>query len=117
MARAATHAQAFETAFEMTVNPVPLAGCTFAGKEGDEALCELIRHIFGNPFCPDPALSWWPALVVKLAEALYLGEDCSFALHDALLEGGHAVLAEHFQERDHPKGCWAVDLLMLGGWA
>jgi hypothetical protein len=26
---------------------------------------------------------------------------------------GHAELAEHFrQERWHPKGCWAVDLIL-----
>jgi hypothetical protein len=29
-----------------------------------------------------------------------------------LLEAGHAELAAHFQERDHPKGCWALDLIL-----
>jgi hypothetical protein len=53
-----------------------------------------------------------PAAVVQLAEALYAGGDCAFALHDALLEAGHAELAEHFQTPTHPKGCWALDLLL-----
>ena len=51
--------------------------------------------------------------VVQLAESLYAGQDCAFALHDALLEAGHAELAEHFrEERSHPKGCWVVDLIL-----
>ena len=53
------------------------------------------------------------ATVVQLADALYNGQDCGFALHDALLEAGHPDLAEHFpQEQHHPKGCWGVDLLL-----
>jgi hypothetical protein len=73
----------------------------------------LLRHIIGNPFRPCPAPDHLPATVVQLAESLYNGQDCSFALHDALLEAGHADLAEHFrQEQVHPKGCWAVDLLL-----
>jgi hypothetical protein len=44
---------------------------------------------------------------------LYEGQDCSFALHDALLEAGHAELAEHFQkEQRHSKGCWVVDRVL-----
>jgi len=72
----------------------------------------LLRHIFGTPFRPYPAPSSWPAPVAKLAEALYAGEDCSFALHDGLLEAGHPELAEHFKEKEHPKGCWVVDLVL-----
>jgi hypothetical protein len=50
---------------------------------------------------------------VQLAESLYAGQDCAFALHDALLEAGHAELAEHFrQEKSHPKGCWAIDVIL-----
>jgi hypothetical protein len=33
-------------------------------------------------------------------------------LHDALLEAGHAELAEAFREPMHPKGCWALDLIL-----
>jgi hypothetical protein len=73
----------------------------------------LLRHIVGNPFRPYPAPPSWPSTVVQLAESLYAGQDCVFALHDALLEAGHAELAEHFrEEKSHPKGCWVVDLLL-----
>src|SRR5262249_19079308 len=75
-------------------------------------LIQCIRHIVGNPFRPYRAPPCWPATVVKLAEALYAGGDCSFALRDSLLEAGHAELADHFKEKDHPKGCWVVDLLL-----
>jgi hypothetical protein len=73
----------------------------------------LLRHIIGNPFRPYPAPPSWPSTVVQLAESLYAGQDCAFALHDALLEAGHAELAEHFrEEKSHPKGCWVVDLIL-----
>jgi hypothetical protein len=72
----------------------------------------LINHILCDPSRPSQAPDQWPSPVVKLAEALYAGEDCSFALHDALLEAGHTELAEHFREKDHPKGCWALDTLL-----
>jgi hypothetical protein len=54
----------------------------------------------------------WAGSVVQLAESLYAGADCSFALHDALLEAGEAEMAQHFQEKEHPKGCWALDLIL-----
>jgi hypothetical protein len=77
------------------------------------SLSPLLRHVIGNPFRPYPAPDHWPSSVVQLAESLYAGEDCTFALHDALLEAGHAELAEHFrQENDHPKGCWVLDMLL-----
>lgn len=73
----------------------------------------LLRHIIGNPFRPYPAPDHWPSSVIQLANALYNGEDCGFALQDALLEAGHSALADHFrQEQSHPKGCWAVDLIL-----
>lgn len=73
----------------------------------------ILRHIIGNPFKPYPAPATWPSTVVQLAQALYEGQDCSFALHDALLDAGHAELAEHFkEEHSHPKGCWALDTIL-----
>jgi len=73
----------------------------------------LFQHTFGNPFRPYPTLDTWPTTVIQLAEALYNGQDCSFALHDALLEAGHPELAKHFKDEQlHPKGCWALDLLL-----
>jgi hypothetical protein len=71
----------------------------------------LIRHLAGNPFREVSPNGPLPASVTRLAEALYAGADVAFALHDALLESDHLELADHFREADHPKGCWAVDLL------
>jgi hypothetical protein len=72
----------------------------------------LLRHFIGNPFRPYPSPPSWPSSVIELAQALYDRQPCHFALHDALLESGHSELAEHFKEPDHPKGCWAVDLIL-----
>jgi len=73
----------------------------------------LLGHFVGDPFRPIPAPARWPVTVLQLADALYHGQDCGFALHDALLESGHKNLADHFhQEQAHPKGCWALDLLL-----
>lgn len=38
--------------------------------------------------------------------------DCHYALADALMEAGHIELAEHFREPVHPKGCWAMDVIL-----
>lgn len=86
----------------------------FKEAKGKERLTQvgILRHIFGNPFQPYPAPAHWPSTVVQLAASLYYGHDCSFALHDALLEVGHPELAKHFQEKDHPKGCWALDVIL-----
>jgi len=72
----------------------------------------LLRHIIGNPYRRLEVPECWPSSVVQLAEAIYAGEDCAFALHDALLENGLVEVAEHFREKDHPKGCWALDLIL-----
>jgi hypothetical protein len=73
----------------------------------------LLRHIVGNPFRPYPAPHHWPAPVVELASALYDGQDCGYVLCDALIETGHAELAEHFRhQQKHPKGCWVVDAIL-----
>ena len=73
----------------------------------------LLRHFVGSPSRPHSASRSWPSNVIQLADALYNGRDCGFALHDALLDAGHADLAQHFrEERDHPKGCWVVDLVL-----
>ncbi|MBL8793788.1 MAG: hypothetical protein JNM56_07785 [Planctomycetia bacterium] len=76
------------------------------------AQCDLLRHLAGNPFQATWPLRHCPTTVASLAEALYHGEDCAFALHDALWDAGQARLAQHFAEPDHPKGCWALDLLL-----
>jgi len=79
--------------------------------EGEAAV--LAWHIIGNPFRSITVPDSWPVTVVQLAEAIYNGEECGFALHDALLDSGQADLAQHFREqKQHPKGCWALDLLL-----
>jgi hypothetical protein len=72
----------------------------------------LFRHVFGNPCQPLPSLACLPTAVVTLAEALYHGNPVAFALHDALLETGHAEFAAHFQEAKHPKGCAWLDAIL-----
>jgi hypothetical protein len=74
----------------------------------------VLREIIGNPFRKTPLPEHWSDTVQQLAESLYKGEDCAFALHDALLESGQAEFAEHFRDASqwHPKGCWAVDLIL-----
>lgn len=71
----------------------------------------LLQHIVGNSWRPHSRPPFWPTTVTSLGLSLYHGEDCYFALHDALLEVGHGELAEHFREPIHPKGCWALDLI------
>ena len=75
---------------------------------------ELVRELVGNRFRPVSVCTALPATIFQLAQSLYDGTDCAFALHDALLEAGQAELAEHFEPEGkwHPKGCWAVDLIL-----
>lgn len=72
--------------------------------------CGLLRE-FVNPFIHHPG-RFGSSCVIQVATSLYAGDPCHFALHDALLDAGHAELAEHFREPYHPKGCWALDLLL-----
>lgn len=72
---------------------------------------DLLREIVGDPFTTPPTGDW-ASTVCQLAEALHAGEDCAFALHDALLDMGRSDLDEHFQPGgEHPRGCWAVELI------
>jgi len=106
---------AFSTSGNWVFNYVAGSQGEQEGAERDVESCaqvDLLRHIIGNPLRPYPAPPSWPSAVIELAEATYAGEDCSFALHDALLEAGHPELAEHFKDKDHPKGCFAVDLIL-----
>jgi hypothetical protein len=97
--------------YEASLHPRANAEAVRLAEQAEQ--CRLLRHIIGNPFRPYPAPPLWPSTVVQLAESLYAGQDCAFALHDALLEAGHAELAEHFREEKlHPKGCWVMDLVL-----
>lgn len=74
----------------------------------------LLREIIGNPFRPPAAAAQWSPTIVLLAKAVYAGEPTGHAtLGSFLTKAGHGELAEHFrQETRHPKGCWAVDLIL-----
>ncbi len=72
----------------------------------------LFRHVFGNPFQAMPTLAHLPKTVIALAEALYEGDAVTFALHDALVDAGHAEFAAHFKEAQHPKGCAWLDAIL-----
>jgi hypothetical protein len=73
----------------------------------------LLRHIVGNPWRPAASPGVRPSVVVRLAEALYGGADVRNALHDALLDADQPELAAHFRSEEwHPKGCWAIDLIL-----
>jgi hypothetical protein len=74
----------------------------------------LLQHVIGNPFSPLPSRRRYPAAVIQLAEALYQGADCSFALHDSLLDAGCPDLAAHFCDPGewHPKGCAWLDAIL-----
>src|SRR5262245_10046591 len=78
-------------------------------------LAGLLREIVGNPFGPREVTSY-PLTVVQLAQALYDGDDCGFALADALEEANRPELAEHFRRGEgQPKGCWGVDVILGKG--
>lgn len=79
-------------------------------------LADILRHIAGNPFRPSLPPPSCPATVRQLVVALDTGEGCCFALHDALLEAGHAEVAELFRQEDwHSKPGWVVDLVIGEG--
>jgi len=56
----------------------------------------------------------WPAVITELAQTLLDGQPCQFALHDALLDHGHALLAEHFSNAQHTHGstCWGLKVIL-----
>lgn len=72
----------------------------------------LLREIAGNPFQPRPPRRTWTSTILMLAESLYQGEQCNHALRHALEKAGEPDLAKHFRAGWHPRGCWAVDLIL-----
>lgn len=79
---------------------------------------ELLRDMFGNPFCPE---SVHPAClttrVKSLAKAIY--DERRFAdmpvLADALQEAGcdaEGILSHCRRPGEHFRGCWVIDLLL-----
>jgi hypothetical protein len=83
-------------------------------------LCEVIRDIFGNPFCtPGIAptlLCWNDGTVVKVARAIYEARafDRLPVLADALEEASchDTDILKHCRNPEpHVRGCWILDLL------
>ena len=82
--------------------------------------CDLLRDIFGNPFCPvalDPSwLAWNDGAVRKMAQAIY--DERAFdrlpLLADALEDAGcaDAAILGHCRGGEHVRGCWVIDLLL-----
>ncbi|OWK43797.1 hypothetical protein FRUB_03396 [Fimbriiglobus ruber] len=81
------------------------------------AQCELLRDIFGNPFCPAIANpSWLTTNVLDLAEAIYAdgAYDRFPILADALQDAGcddADILTHCHTNGPHARGCWVIDLL------
>ena len=71
----------------------------------------ILRHLVGNPFRPYAFPANWSTPVIQLADAVYNGQPCAFALR-SLLEAGHPDIADHFREAEHPKGCWVLDAIL-----
>jgi hypothetical protein len=100
-----------------------------AGKEPEErAVCDLIRHVIGNPFRPASlAPAWLTPAVLKLAKAAYdnqllpsglLDNTRLSILADALEEAGctNAETLSHLRgSGPHVRGCWALDRLLGKG--
>jgi hypothetical protein len=88
-----------------------------------DAQLRLLRDLFNpfHPFAVAPAwLTWNRGTVPNLARALY--EERAFerlpVLADALEDAGCAdrTLLDHLRgPGPHVRGCWAVDLLLIGG--
>lgn len=82
------------------------------GQIGVRTPADILRHLVGNPFAPQPVRQPVPEVVLRLAEALYDGTYCAPQLNDALLEAGMGEMAAHFEVGEHPKGCAWLDLLL-----
>ncbi|HYV36963.1 MAG TPA: SMI1/KNR4 family protein [Gemmataceae bacterium] len=77
-----------------------------------EAHCDLIRHIFGNPFVTPVRPAIRQIQVLQHAKRVYEGNGSTLELQKALRDAGQPILAYHFVRPDHPKGCWALDLIL-----
>jgi hypothetical protein len=82
------------------------------------ALAEVVRDIFGNPFRPvttDPR--WRTSTAVALARAIYADRafDRLPILADALEEAGcdnPDVLDHCRDDGPHARGCWVADMVL-----
>ena len=80
--------------------------------------CDILRHIFGNPFRPislNP--SWLTSTVLALAQGIYSEKafDRMPILANTLQDAGcdNADILDHCRQPGvHTRGCWCVDLLL-----
>jgi hypothetical protein len=102
-----------------------LAAEVAGGVNAGPGRADLLRDLFGNPFCPVAVSpSWQTPQVVALAQAAYeerelpagtLDTTRLAVLADALEEAGcdQADLLAHLRgPGPHVRGCWALDLLL-----
>ncbi len=85
----------------------------------DISLCQIIRDIFGNPFCPVAfSPDWRTETAVALAHTMYESRDFSAMpiLADALQDAGcdNEDILAHCRDANQPhvRGCWVVDLVL-----
>jgi hypothetical protein len=125
MARAVGGARAFDSAFSMTAQSLPLAG-RYGAREAEAVLCGLLRCVIGNPFRPLPSTPILTPIVVSLAQAAYderllpsgeLDPARLAVLSDALEDAGcaDAILSHLRASGPHVRGCWALDLILGKG--
>ncbi len=96
-----------------------------AGAEEEQTQANLLRDLFGDPFCPtsfDPA--WRTSRVVSLAQAAYeerllpagtLDTQRLAILSDALEDAGcdNADILSHLRgPGPHVRGCWVMDAIL-----
>ena len=80
--------------------------------------CDLIRELFGNPFCPVAfPPSWRTDTAITLARQMYDAREFSAMpiLADALQDAGcdnDDVLNHCRAPGVHVRGCWVVDLVL-----
>lgn len=72
----------------------------------------LLREIGGNPFRPFALPASLPTDIVMLVEEVYCGMPRRSHLASALRSADLHELADHFSSGHHPKGCWALDLIL-----
>ena len=82
---------------------------------------EIVRDVFGNPFCPAMLdRTWATTEVTALARTIY--EEQAFArmpeLAEALSQAGchsNDILRHCRDPGPHVRGCWLLDLLLRRG--
>lgn len=78
---------------------------------------DLIREVFGNPFCRQPPLPsiWLTPTVIELARQAETDLEILPVLADALQEAGcdRLELLDHLRSRGpHVRGCWALEAVL-----